>query len=296
MTKVTLVEPDLKTASLAARSLAARMPLITLEAHRLSNLASAGLHGHRRAGIGENFWQFRPFFPGEPASRIDWRRSARHTSSLFIREREWETPHSIMLWIDRSRSMNFLSDQASISKIDRALIIGLAMADLLVRSGESVGLIGSVAPTASRKVIEIFADALLAKSAATNEPFPRETLKPKCEAVLISDFLSPSDEIARHLANLAAHGAKGHLLRILDPAEIRFPFSGELELADIEGHETLKIGDADTFRPNYESIMREHDEQLKACADKINWSITTHPTTASAVTAMRTIVMRMAAA
>jgi uncharacterized protein (DUF58 family) len=270
--------------------------MIMLEAHRLSNLASAGFHGRRRAGVGENFWQFRPFSPGEPTNQIDWRRSARHLSNLFIREREWETPHAIFLWIDRSKSMNFLSGQTPISKIDRALIIGLAMADWLVRSGESVGLIDLVAPTSSRKVIDLFAEALVAKSSSANDVFPKEALKQHDKAILISDFLAPADDIKNYLTILAAKGATGHLLHILDPAEMQFPFSGQVEIADIESTDRLKIGDADQFRDTYHSIMKEHNERLEKCVHKIHWSIATHITNTPASAVMRDIAIRMAAA
>ena len=63
-----------------------------------------GLHGRRRSGSGENFWQFRRFVSGEEARCIDWRRSARD-DNLYVREREWEAAHTIWLWPDRSPSM-----------------------------------------------------------------------------------------------------------------------------------------------------------------------------------------------
>ena len=88
------------------------MPRLVLEARRVSSLLAHGLHGRRRAGPGESFWQFRPFVTGEAAARIDWRRSARD-DRLYVREREWEAAHTIWLWIDRSASMGFASDLAS---------------------------------------------------------------------------------------------------------------------------------------------------------------------------------------
>ena len=82
-----------------------------------------------------------PLRAGESAAGIDWRRSARD-DRLYIREREWETAHTVAIWIDRSPSMGFISSLARQSKIDRALVLGLAAADLLVRGGERVGLLG----------------------------------------------------------------------------------------------------------------------------------------------------------
>src|SRR5712691_2176941 len=105
-----------------ARSLAAAMPRLILEARRIAATVIHGLHGRRRAGSGENFWQYRRFVSGEAARNIDWRRSARD-DHLYVREQEWEAAHTIWLWPDRSPSMAFASRLARESKLDRTLTI-----------------------------------------------------------------------------------------------------------------------------------------------------------------------------
>src|SRR3989304_3647741 len=95
----------------SARALADAMPRLILEARRIAATIIHGLHGRRRAGSGENFWQYRRFVSGEPAQRVDWRRSARD-EHLYVREREWEAAHTVWLWPDRSPSMQFLSNLA----------------------------------------------------------------------------------------------------------------------------------------------------------------------------------------
>src|ERR671914_2340206 len=102
------------------RSLAAAMPRLILESRKIAATVIHGLHGRRRAGSGENFWQFRRYTPGEEARRIDWRRSARD-DHLYVREQEWEAAHTIWLWPDRSPSMAFTSKLANESKLDRTL-------------------------------------------------------------------------------------------------------------------------------------------------------------------------------
>ena len=114
-----------------ALALSQRMPRLILEARRVAATLSHGIHGRRRAGQGESFWQFRPFVAGEAAQRIDWRRSARD-DRLYVREREWETAHTVWFWMDRSPSMGFASDLAQAPKIERALVLGLALADAFV--------------------------------------------------------------------------------------------------------------------------------------------------------------------
>src|SRR5947208_9645677 len=142
------------------RSLAATMPRLILEARRVAATVIHGLHGRRRAGSGENFWQYRRFISGEPASRVDWRRSARD-DHLYVREREWEAAHTVWIWPDRSPSMAFASREARDSKLERSLIVAFALAELLVAGGERVGIPGLMNPTASRSVIDKMAQAML---------------------------------------------------------------------------------------------------------------------------------------
>src|SRR6266540_4491128 len=136
-------------ASGEARSLAQSMPRLILEARRIAATVIHGLHGRKRPGPGENFWQYRRFLSGEPARRVDWRRSARD-EHLYVREREWEAAHTVWLWPDRSPSMLFRSQLAQDSKLDRCLVVAFALAEVLVQAGERVGMPGLMRPTGSR--------------------------------------------------------------------------------------------------------------------------------------------------
>src|ERR1700726_2855078 len=144
----------------AGRTLAASMPRLILEARRVAGTVIHGLHGRRRAGPGENFWQYRRFMSGEPASRVDWRRSARD-DHLYVRELEWEAAHTVWIWPDRSPSMMFASPLVWETKLDRALVIAFALAHVLVEGGERIGVPGLMRPTASRNVIEKIAQAIV---------------------------------------------------------------------------------------------------------------------------------------
>ncbi len=143
-----------------SRTLAASLPRLVLEARRIAANVIHGLHGRRRAGAGESFWQYRRFVSGEPSQSVDWRRSARD-DHLYVREQEWEAAHTVWLWPDRSPSMAFASKQARDSKLERGLIVTFALAELLVAGGERVGIPGLLSPTASRSVIDKMAQAML---------------------------------------------------------------------------------------------------------------------------------------
>jgi uncharacterized protein (DUF58 family) len=262
----------------AALDLAARMPRLVLEARRVAATLAHGIHGRRRAGTGESFWQFRPFVPGESASRVDWRRSARD-DRLYVREREWEAAHSVHIWIDRSASMAFASDLAQTSKIERALVLGLALADTFVEAGERVGLLGLLPPRASRRIAETCAEAIVGDKAGFDQDAPpANALAPQDEAVLVSDFLSPLPDLTATVEGLSARGARGHLVMIVDPVEETFPFAGQAVLRDLEAGVTLRVGDAGSWGAMYRERMTAHRAALAELVRRRGWTLTLHRT------------------
>ncbi len=278
-----------------ALDIAARLPRLVLEARRVS-AALHGLHGRRRAGPGETFWQYRPLVAGESSSGIDWRRSARD-GHLFVREREWEASHSVWLWIDRSASMGFQSQLAQASKVDRALVCGLAMAEALVEAGERVGHIGLMRPTASRQIVERLAQAISADAAGTTADMPPALPLPRlAEAVIVTDGLTPAADFAARIATLAADGARGHLLLIADPIEETFPFSGQAELADLEDGLTLRVGDAGSWGEAYRARLAEHRDSIAKACRAAGWTLTLHRTDRPASEALLRLTTLIAAA
>jgi uncharacterized protein (DUF58 family) len=265
------LEPGARIAASAraieAADLASRLPDLVIRAREVAATVVHGAHGRRRAGSGENFWQFRPFGAGEPAHRIDWRRSARD-DRLFVREREWEAAHSYFLWMDCSPSMAFVSSLALEPKLDRGLTLGLALADVLMRGGERVGLLGLTHPMSTRDIIERLAQALVAAGAGAHSEEPAVAALPAgAKALLVSDFLCDADALAERLGRLAANGAVGALLMIADPVEETFPFEGETVFLDTDSRATLRAGRAQSWRDAYvERLARHRDEVARAAA------------------------------
>ena len=245
--------------------LAARLPRLILEARRVS-ASVHGIHGRRRSGPGETFWQYRPLVAGESASRIDWRRSARD-GHLFVREREWEASHSIWLWIDRSASMGFASSLAQASKIDRALVAGFALAETMVEGGERVGHLGLTRALASRRIVEVLAQALVADTRSAEADLPPGGPLPRlADAIIITDGLTPGTALAQRIASMASSGARGHVLLIADPIEETFPFSGQAELFDLEDGLSLRVGDAGSWGEEYRQRLAAHRAAIaEAC-------------------------------
>src|SRR4249920_1035642 len=191
-----------------SRKLAARVPRLILEARRVASTVIHGLHGRRRAGPGENFWQYRRFVSGEPAQNVDWRRSARD-DHLYVREREWEASHTVWIWPDRSPSMAFTSTLSTDSKLERALVVAFALAEVLVQGGERVGIPGLLRPTASRNVIEKIAEAILHDPTERTSLPPTFSPSPLSEVVVLADLWAPISDVEQTIAQLSATGAHG---------------------------------------------------------------------------------------
>ncbi|MCO6393363.1 DUF58 domain-containing protein [Aliihoeflea aestuarii] len=276
-----------------ARQRAALIPDLLVEARRVVNTVIAGWHGRRKRGIGENFWQFRPYVDGEAIARIDWRRSARDDHT-YVRDREWEAAHTVWLWADPSASMFYQSKTASVSKESRALVLALALAELFSRSGERIAWPGLTDPFSARNGAERLAAQMLHADALPPRP-DLSLIKRFSDVVLISDFLDPVEETQTWLDDLAMRGVRAHLIEISDPAEEEFPYSGRTEFRDPENGLKLTAGRAEMLRADYRNLYTARREALAVWARKLGWSYTVNHTDKLASDALVRIHLAMSA-
>lgn len=278
-----------------AQALADRLPDLLVEAMRVSNTLVHGIHGRRRSGPGETFWQFRHYEQTDDAALIDWRRSA-SSDQYYVREREWEAAHTFWLWANLSPSMSFKSHLAPTFKRDRALVMLLAASELLVRSGERVAYLGLTLPTASRKAAARIAETLAAHqlSPQLNDSLPpAERITRHSGVVLLSDFLDPPADTIERMRALADGGAQGHLILISDPAEESLPYDGRTEFLSPDGQEVWVADRVEAIREEYQVKLRKHREELSAAAGQIGWSFLIHHTDRPAAEPLLSLSMRL---
>lgn len=285
---------EIRARSFDAAQLVAAMPRLVLEARRIAASVYHGVHGRRRAGPGENFWQYRRFVDGEPASRVDWRRSARD-NLLFVREHEWEAAHTIWIWPDCSPSMLFTSDPKIAPKRDRALVLAFALGELLVRGGERVGIPALMRPTASRAVIERMADTIVHLSGEPPSLPPPFHPGSRDEIVILGDLWSPTAQVTGIIAALGGQGTGGHVVQIVDTAEETFPYNGRIEFEEPEGAGSITVGRAEAWAADFIERVARHRAEIRAETTRRGWSFTVHRTDRPASELLLALHARMSA-
>jgi len=273
---------------LAAELLASRLPPLMVAAERVAATVAQGVHGRRRIGTGDSFWQFRPFVTGDSAARIDWRQSAK-SDRAYVRDMEWEAAQTVCLWRDGAGSMRWRSPQAQVAKIERAELLLLALAALLLRGGERVRLItasGLRHRTAGHGALDGIADALgrdTASAGSEGSSLPPDVPMPRhARVVLIGDFLSPLDQIRAVMARLAVVPLSGHVVQVLDPAEAVLPYTGRIRFEGLGGalRPELRalIPRVEGVRAEYARRLAAQQEGLAEICGAANFGISTHHT------------------
>ncbi len=261
----------------APRALADAMPDLMVEAKHLASSLIAGIHGRKRAGAGQSFWQFRQYGSGDASSRIDWRRSARG-DALYVREMEWESAHTVRLSVDMSSSMRFASPEAREPKRDRAVVMALALTAMLTKGGERVGLIGGERPKTGDTAITNMALELVTRDSDKSGKHrwsDMTAVKPREDVIILSDFLFDADSRNRLVEQLISRGARAHLVQIVDPVEEAFPFKGRMRFEPLDRHSSAIIaGRAESWQERYQNLFRAFTDDLRHIARAHGWSHT----------------------
>lgn len=261
---------------------ASTLPPLLLQALKIAATIDQGVHGRRRTGTGDSFWQFRSYHWGDDLRRIDWRQSAK-SDRLFLRQMEWDAAQSAYLWCDLSPSMRYRSRRNLPDKSERAIVLCLALCHLLVQAGERIAYWnGETPPMSGRAATERLARQLETDfqwEGARVKLLPPETALPAhAQVVLFSDFFIPLEEIAQKIHHLAEAGIKGHLMQITDPAEDTLPFEGRIRFYGTEGEGNILFSKTENIREAYLEKLKAHREALKSMTRNIGWHFTIHRT------------------
>jgi uncharacterized protein (DUF58 family) len=282
-----------------AEKIAGALPPLLAEAEHLAGSVALGVHGRRRAGHGENFWQYRQAVPGDARSMVDWRRSGK-SDLQFIREMEWEAAQTVCLWVDDAQSMDYrnaaANDFRARSKFERAALLGLALSVLLIKAGERVSLMGTEAaqPRSGRAQLNRRALELggVAREDRPDYGGPPPDLMPKSSrAVFFSDFLGDLEGLMPALAHAADRGIRGCFVQVLDESEEVFPFDGRVVFESMGGGTEFETQRARALREAYAARLAERRARLRDLARKLGWRCLFHRTSEVPRTALLWLYM-----
>lgn len=252
----------------------ALLPPLLVAAERVAATVAQGVHGRRRVGVGDTFWQYRPFVEGDAASRVDWRRSAR-SDRTYVRDMEWEAAQTVCLWRDGSPSMDWRSHRSLPTKQERAELLLLALAALLFRAGELVRVVGVPRVFGGRGGLAPLAEAWPTGAGG----LPGGARVPAhSRVVLAGDFLAPLPEVRDCLAHFASLPVRLHLLHILDPAELSLPYEGRVRFLGLERDGEALIPRVGSIRDAYADALQAQIDGLRDLARSTGFTVSLHRT------------------
>lgn len=258
----------------------ARLSGLRLRAREVAEGVLSGAHRSHRRGHGVEFGGHREYLPGDDLRFLDRRALLRH-GRLLVREFETETERGLHLLVDATRSMAYRSEGLATTKLEYASVLAAALARVAVAGADRVSLdfLGGREPlpvptTGGLEGFERIVDALEELQPDGDPSGEPDTVRVALRApvrrsrrggivVVFSDFLDPPETWGRALAELGAPGRASVAVRVLDPAEARFPFTGPVELRATEGTARVHT-EAGRARAGYLAALARQTESLRS--------------------------------
>ncbi len=244
--------------------------------------------GHRSPfhGYSTEFRQDRPYRAGDDLKYLDWKLFAR-SDRLYTRQFRETTNLSVMLVLDTSASMAF--PPQGLSKARYGAIIAAALAYLVSEQGHAVGMMtmthGSLSYVPARggrphlRSLLARIDRLEPVGAwdpARTIARGAQLLQRRGVVIVVSDFYDNEDETRRELRRVVQRGHDVAMLQLLSPSELTLPYTGQIELDDMESH-TRRLVDASTVASRYKSAVGDFLDRCRthALRDGIDYALMT---------------------
>ncbi len=237
-----------------------------------------GIHRSPYHGFSVEFSEYREYTPGDDTRYIDWKLFAR-SDRYHVKRFEDETNLRCHLVVDSSRSMGYGS--GPYTKGDYARTAAATIAYFLSRQRDAVGLITfddritdylppRHRPGHLRRLMGILEREPSGKATDLAKPLEEiaATVRKRGLIVLISDLLVPLDTLRTRLGYLRSRGHDVVVLRVLDPAEVDFPFTNPAMFRDSESGRAMDVDPA-AARAGYVRRFSAHAAEIaRACADQ----------------------------
>lgn len=253
----------------------------------------AGRHRGPRRGSSAEFAEHREYAPGDDLRHLDWKVYGKH-DRLYLKQLEQETNFTCHLLLDVSPSMRYRSEGAAVSKLEFASVAAAALAWLVLRQQDLVGLTTlnanaqSVAqpssqPSHSRHIVEALEAICAQRQAQAGEPVANdvaphalrslhewaESCQRRSLAVVLSDCFGDLKSNMMALRHLRSRRHDVALLHVIDPAEQDFPFDEPTRFHDIESSQTEAV-DCRQLRSAYRAEFESFRRRLEAASREMD--------------------------
>jgi uncharacterized protein (DUF58 family) len=237
-----------------------------------------GLHRSPYHGFSVEFTEYRQYSPGDDTRYLDWRLYAR-SDRYYLKRFEDETNLRCHLLVDQSRSMEYGSLGYTKSEYVRTLAATLAW--FLHGQGDAVGLISfdekvrDYLPARHRhghlrQLMLALEHQTEGRETNLGEPLRRvaELARKRGLIVLLSDLLTPLDELELTLARLTAAGHEVVIFQALDPNELAFEFQQPMLFQDLESRQDVYVDPA-VLRSEYQRRLTGHCREAEVICQKL---------------------------
>lgn len=266
-----------------ALDLLSRVRSIEVKAKGLSEQVFAGQYHSAFRGRGMAFSEVRNYQVGDDVRDLDWNVTARYASP-FVKVFEEERELTMMLLIDLTESTLFGGQHESVKELMAEISATIAFSAM--QNNDKIGAIFFsnqielfIPPRSGKKHILHIIRELLAfkpkgKSTDINVPlsYLSKTIKKRCTAFLISDFIQTADNPYTQTLSLAGRKHDVIALRIYEPQVAELPKWGLTLMEDLENKTYTWVDTSDkkvraTYKQNYL-------EQVEQCQRSCSMSAT----------------------
>ena len=249
-----------------------RISRLEVKARQIVEGFLSGLHRSPYFGQSVEFVQHREYVPGDDTRRIDWKAWSK-TDRYYIKQYQEDTTLRTTLVVDLSESMQFGS--GSITKYEYGCTMAAALAFLLLRQADSVGLVtfdDSIRSRVEHRSKQTHLNSILAaldiqKPAKKTDIFDvlqhvAEEQTRKGLVVLVSDLFAPREGLFKGLNLLRFRGHDVLLFHVLDDQEIDFNYTGTTKFEGLEDGGQL-VCDPRSLREGYQAAMTAYLAELR---------------------------------
>jgi uncharacterized protein (DUF58 family) len=209
---------------------------LQLRARRIVEGYLAGLHRSPYRGFSIEFAEHREYAQGDDLRYLDWKVFAR-TDKLYLKQFEDETNLICYLLVDASESMQYRGGESAFSKLEYAQCLAAALAWLVLRQQDAVGLMTfdrqireHVRPSSSaahlQQIVHVLEHTQPRERTALGSLLGQlaRSLPRRGIVVVLSDLFDDLAQLMDGLHRLRLQRHDVIVLHLLDRDELEFPF------------------------------------------------------------------------